>query len=116
MVAIFRPASSASVTVQTTTVWTCTSTRNKKPSTSDWRLLYAFLNFEEALESPDYGDWIWELEIELPPHTETGYCFSSGEGDEALPDEWGVHPYKNWIMYSPNLIRRCRLVSAPGCQ
>ena len=106
---------SSSTSIQTVTVWTCTPNREEQPSIKDWRLLYAFLEYEEAVDSP-YGEWIWEIELELPEDTEGEYCYSSGLGDKALSEEWAIHPYKPWIMYSPELIRRCRLVSAPGCQ
>jgi hypothetical protein len=78
--------------------------------------MYAFTSYEEAIASLYlYGPWVWEVEIEVDPYYQEGYCWSSGEGDETLKTEWGIHPTLGWIMYSPNLLREARLVCAPGC-
>lgn len=79
-------------------------------------MLYAFLDYEEAQYSTSqYGEWIWEINLDLEPELEEEYCYSSGEGDEAVEGEWAVHPWKEWLMYSPDCIKECRLVSSPGC-
>ena len=97
--------------------WTCTPSRETSPSPEDWRILYAFLDYEAALGSSDlYGEWVWEVDLDLDPECEDSYCYSSGEGDQAYGSEWAIHPWEPWVMYSPDRLRECRLVSAPGCQ